>query len=363
MRWKNIVTRISTVRLYRMKLVLSIAIVWTVVDVVNFFTTLNISLSRSVIYNAVYSNLLIRELIIFMMSALIGYVLVFVIRDKFRQKSMWKILLIKSFILISAAVLMTFIIYLTYAIFSSKVEFSNALSSYWNAAVHSYFVLQKLPHWLFLLIITQILIEVHDKYAPGVFADILLGKYLIPKVEKRIVMFIDLKDSTPIAEKLGNIQYFKFIREFIYQVSNALIDHGGIIYQYVGDEVVVSWRFSPENTKKCMAALIQVRKNLHKQSDYFRRQFDIVPEFRVGIHVGEVTVGEIGVIKKDLAMSGDTMNTTARIRTACSELNQKFIVSKDFVDELDLKDWQSENLGEVELKGKNHSIELFALKI
>jgi len=112
-----------------------------------------------------------------------------------------------------------------------------------------------------------------------------------------------------------------------------------------------------------MAALIEARKNLQKRGEEFRRKYGVLPEFRVGIHAGEVTVGEIGVIKKDLAMSGDTMNTTARIRTACSELNQKFIVSKAFIDHIDLKEWQSESLGEVELKGKNHTIELFALKI
>jgi adenylate cyclase len=83
----------------------------------------------------------------------------------------------------------------------------------------------------------------------------------------------------------------------------------------------------------------------------------------VGIHVGEVTVGEIGVIKKDIAMSGDTMNTAARIRTACSELNQKFIVSKDYVDASNMEDWQIESLGMVELKGKAKELELFALKI
>jgi adenylate cyclase len=176
-------------------------------------------------------------------------------------------------------------------------------------------------------------------------------------------MFIDLKDSTPIAEKLGNIPYFKFIREFIYQISNALIEHDGTIYQYVGDEIVVSWVFNEMNTKKCMAALIEARKNLQKRGEHFRRKYGVLPEFRVGIHAGEVTIGEIGVIKKDLAMSGDTMNTTARIRTACSELNQKFIVSKSFIDHIDLKEWQSESLGEVELKGKNNTIELFALKI
>jgi adenylate cyclase len=79
--------------------------------------------------------------------------------------------------------------------------------------------------------------------------------------------------------------------------------------------------------------------------------------------VGEVTVGEIGVIKKDLAMSGDTMNTTARIRSACTELKHHFIVSKTFVENIDLKKWQTESLGMVELKGKTSSIELFSLKI
>jgi adenylate cyclase len=176
-------------------------------------------------------------------------------------------------------------------------------------------------------------------------------------------MFIDLKDSTPIAEKLGHQQYFLFIREFIFHLSMALIEHGGIIYQYVGDEIVVSWPFNNTNTKNCMSAVIECRKNIQKNGEEFRRRFGLVPEFRVGIHAGDVTVGEIGVIKKDLAMSGDTMNTTARIRSACNELNQKFIVSKDFIESSNLKDWQSESLGIIDLKGKASGIELFSLKI
>ena len=88
-----------------------------------------------------------------------------------------------------------------------------------------------------------------------------------------------------------------------------------------------------------------------------------MPEFRVGIHIGEVTVGEIGVIKKDLAMSGDTMNTTARIQSACNELKHHFIVSKEFVENINLNKSQIESLGIVELKGKESGIELFTLKI
>ncbi|MEO6218958.1 MAG: adenylate/guanylate cyclase domain-containing protein, partial [Ginsengibacter sp.] len=161
----------------------------------------------------------------------------------------------------------------------------------------------------------------------------------------------------------GNEQYFRFIRDFIYQVSTAVIEFEGTIYQYVGDEVVASWLFEKDNTRKCMDSIIQSRKNIQKISGYFRREYGMVPEFRVGIHLGDVTVGEIGVIKKDLAMSGDTMNTTARIRSACNELNHHFIVSKEFIENINLEEWQSTSLGIVDLKGKGTGIELFSLEI
>lgn len=238
-----------------------------------------------------------------------------------------------------------------------------ALKDFLHDTFNTFWLLEKLPSWLLIFFMTQLIIEIIEKYSPGIFLDVFFGKYVNPKIEKRIIMFIDLKDSTPIAEKLGHKDYFRFIRDFIYFISIALIEFNGRIYQYVGDEIVVSWPFSIRNTKKCMDSLIEARKILQKNGELFRRKYGILPEFRVGIHVGEVTIGEIGLIKKDLAMSGDTMNTTARIRSACSELKQKFIVSKDFNDVIDLKDWQSESLGIVDLKGKDKGLELFALKI
>lgn len=357
--WPNI----SNAKKLKLKLVLSVALVWTLVDLVNFFTSISSNLNHSIVYNLIEKSLIVREVIVFVVSAIVAYLLVFVLKKAFRNYSMWFSLLARSLILIFSAIVFSFLIHLSYSVGFSGNTFAVAVDKFWHDAFHTYWLFQKVMYWLALLLITQVVIEVHDKYSPGVFFDLLLGKYLRPKLEQRIVMFIDLKDSTPIAEKLGNIQYFKFIREFIYQISIALIEHDGIIYQYVGDEIVVSWHFNDVNTKKCMASLIEARKNLQKRGEHFRRRYGILPEFRVGIHAGEVTIGEIGVIKKDLAMSGDTMNTTARIRTACSDLNQKFIVSKAFIDHIELEEWQSESLGEVELKGKNNTIELFALKI
>ena len=93
------------------------------------------------------------------------------------------------------------------------------------------------------------------------------------------------------------------------------------------------------------------------------KKIDINPEYKVGIHSGNVTVGQVGIAKKDLVISGDTINTAARIRSACTELNQKYLVSKEFITLLNMKDWQTESVGLVDLKGKNEDLELFTLKI
>jgi adenylate cyclase len=364
--FKSIARRFSVLFKYRFKLILAIALTWTLIDtayVLIRFRWLDIPTRYYFFEYNETSAIIMREVIVFIMSSLIGYVLVFNFKRNPRALPLWLNFIAKTGLLVVLAFLMNFFIHFSYSVLISHLSPGYALQDFTNDAFTTYWIFEKIPNWVLIFFVTQLLIEITEKYSPGIFLDIFFGKYAHPRIEKRIVMFIDLKDSTPIAEKLGHKDYFRFIRDFIYFLSIALIEYGGRIYQYVGDEIVVSWPYNLRNTKRCMDALIEARKLLQKNGERFRRKYGVIPEFRVGIHAGEVTIGEIGVIKKDLAMSGDTMNTTARIRSACSELNQKFIVSKDFMDAVDLKQWQAESLGMVDLKGKASGVELFALKI
>jgi len=364
--FKSIAGKLSAINKYRYKLILVIATIWTFLDTVYIiirYSILDIQSRYFLFEYRAFKPVFLREIIIVFMSAAIGYVLVFNFKRNSRNLPLWLNFITKTLVLISLAFFMNFLMHFTYSIFISDLSADYAWKDFMNDTFNTYWILEKLPTWLLIFFMTQLIIEIIEKYSPGIFLDVFLGKYVHPRIEKRIIMFIDLKDSTPIAEKLGHKDYFRFIRDFIYYISIALIEYNGRIYQYVGDEIVVSWPLNAVNSKRCMDSLIEARKLLQKNGERFRRKYDISPEFRVGIHAGEVTIGEIGLIKKDLAMSGDTMNTTARIRGACSELKQKFIVSKDFIDAIDLKDWQSESLGIIDLKGKEKGIELFALKI
>lgn len=350
--------KITNITKYRIRSVLFIALFWTLTDWILVLLR-NQEMER---VNREHS-LWMREILMFVLSIIMGYLFVYKFKKLLRHYPLWLNFALKSVILLGSAFIISFVMqFVSFTLVSHQAP-GLALHNILVYVLHKNWLLQKILYWVVIFFITQLFLLINERYSPGVFLDIFLGKYIQPKIEKRIIMFMDLKDSTPIAEKLGHQLYFKFIRDFIYQISTAIIEHEGRIYQYVGDEAVSSWLFDKKNTKKCMGSIIMARRNIQKKSEHFRRHYGLVPEFRVGIHLGDVTVGEIGVIKKDLAMTGDTMNTTARIRSVTNELNHNFIVSKQFMDNIDLEEWQSENLGPIDLKGKGNEVELYSLKI
>jgi adenylate cyclase len=351
-------------RRYHFRWVLFIAISWTIMDVIwiRFFQFANNPNNENPVQFTSLEAMSLRGIIVFLMSGLMGYILIFKLRQAFRDASLLFSLLVKTSILLVASLVMNFLLHVTYSFFILHLTFIHGLSRFFGYASSITWLLHHSIGWIFLFLMTQLMIEFYEKYSPGVFWDILIGTYIRPKVQKRIIMFLDLKDSTPLAEKLQSEVYFSFIRDFIYYVSIALLEYDGRIYQYVGDEIVVSWMYTAENRANCIKALALSDRLIKRNSNYFKRRYGFIPEFKAGIHTGEVTVGEIGIIKKDIAMSGDIMNTTARIRTACTELNYNYIVSKDFLDGNE-NGLSTESLGPIELKGKSESIELFALKI
>ncbi|WP_207511522.1 adenylate/guanylate cyclase domain-containing protein [Longitalea luteola] len=363
----NINVRQGFISKYRTKQVLVIALLWTLIDTgVYLFRFFDDYIDNAELPYAMQAwvVMILRFVLIFFICLAMAWLLIYQLKHFIRNLPLWLSLLLKSIILVIAAFLLNFILHFTYIWLIEKKTLTPELGiSYYRIFQTSLFVSQMF-RWLIVFLITILLIEVNEKYSPGVFFDILAGRYITPKIEKRTVMFIDLVDSTAIAEQLGHKKYFRFIRDFIYFISVALLENDGQIYQYVGDEVVVSWIVKkPNANRKCLQALLDCKRMLQRNKNYFRKQYGIVPEFRAGIHTGEITIGEIGVIKKDLAMSGDTMNTAARLRSATSELNQTVIISKDFAAQTNLKNWEPISLGLVDLKGKESAMELYALKL
>lgn len=356
---------ITAIQKYRIRWMLIIAVLWTLLDVCSkiLFTATGRTPSR-IVRLITAESITLRSLVVFCVSAFVSYLLVFRFRGMFRTYSPRRAFFSKLLILIALAMIGNLLIHTTYTLIILHYSPVQSLMAFYHDSVTTTYLLERTISWLITFALTLLIIEVNEKYSPGLFFSIIFGSYVNPRVERRIVMFLDLKDSTPIAESLGTARYFTFIRDFIYYISSALLEQGASIYQYVGDEVVSSWPSSQKNAVRCMKALAAARLYIEKSRAEFQKKYGVLPEFRVGIHEGEVTVGEIGIVKKDLAMSGDTMNTAARIRSATAETGEEILASQAFVELLNDETLGSSiSIGKMELKGKALGLELFSYSV
>ena len=72
-------------------------------------------------------------------------------------------------------------------------------------------------------------------------------------------MFLGIKDSTAIAEKLNNKLYSALIKDFFYDISEAIIMFNGEIYQYAGDEIIVTWPLKGDNLN-CIRTFFKMKE-------------------------------------------------------------------------------------------------------
>jgi len=218
--------------------------------------------------------------------------------------------------------------------------------------------------WLAVAALTVIALLVNDKYGPGIFKKFLLGHYFDHKREERIFMFLDLRSSTTIAEELGEERYFSFLREVFKFATPAILKNEGEIYQYVGDEIVISWQVDQgKRSAHCIQCYFDIQEALRDMECYFEESYGHHPEFKAGIHYGHVMAGEIGIVKREIAFSGDVLNTAARIQAKCNELGVNILTSKAIIDLLEPAGrFKLEEVGAIELRGKKEMVTLYTCK-
>ncbi len=218
--------------------------------------------------------------------------------------------------------------------------------------------------WIVVVLLTLLGLIVYDKYGPGTLGKLLVGKYFRPKAEERVFMFLDLRSSTEIAEKLGETQYFRLLRDVIQDVTTPILTSKGEIYQYVGDEIIVSWTPAvAQQNANCLICFFSIRDAIRNKSEYYLRKYGLIPEYKAGLHYGNVIAGEIGVVKRDITYTGDVLNTTSRIQSKCNELGVDILLSKHLLDFLKLRPgkYEPQMIGAVTLRGKSRDEMLYTV--
>ena len=214
-------------------------------------------------------------------------------------------------------------------------------------------------------VIGSLLLGVDDLLGRGALIAFVAGRYHRPRVEERAPLFIDLCASTATAERLGGQRFLDFLNAVFADLSAAIAENGGEIHKYVGDEIIATWRLGASgNDAGPVRAELSARRRLAAGAGAYMRDFGFVPDFRAALHCGEVVVGELGSLKKEIALIGDAMNTAARILDACRELGLPALASSALLARLDgLPDAVAPRaMAPLPLRGKAEPLDLFALE-
>jgi len=208
------------------------------------------------------------------------------------------------------------------------------------------------------------LLQIRRLHRPGDLIKYVTGRYHLPEEVNKIFLFIDLKSSTAIAERIGNIRYSSFLIDYFHDMTGAILMSKAEIYQYIGDEIILTWPF--ENGIKdarCINCFFDILTSIEMKKDSYLKKYGVHPEFKAALHAGGVSVTWIGTIKKEIVYHGDVVNTTARIQDECNKHNQKFLISEYILKSTELPEYlRSEFVGELQLKGKEKKVKIFGLK-
>lgn len=303
-------------------------------------------------------NILVFFMITWLSQGLLYGTLFFIINKYLGKRILYYRLLLLSVITqLSVAFLITSLIYPMLQYF--KLPLIQQPSTYINFITMPVILFGTI-YAFFVNGLISMVISINLMIGKSTLASIMTGKYYYPIVEKRIFMFIDLKSSTSLAEKLGHKMFSQLIQDCFYELS-VFNQFSGDIHKYVGDEAIISWKVNYP-TSYSIASFFAYKAKLQQKEQYFNKEYEVIPEFKAGIHWGEITVMEIGNTKREIAFLGDTMNTTARIQNVCNEYDAELLISEDVFKRLNSNgEWDIEKICQVHLKGKENDLEIYSV--
>jgi len=282
---------------------------------------------------------------------------------RMRRRSFGAIIFIRSALYLIAFLIAAIIIYLVFNFFDILTEGQWIEASKLFAPVY---ILSFITYFITAILFINFILQVNRKFGPGNLLKLIVGKYSTPKIENRIFMFMDLRGSTAIAEKLGHHKYSEMMQSCFHDLTSIVINYKASIYQYVGDEVVLCWKIKDGlKDLNCIKAYFAFDKKLQSREEYYLNNFDVKPFFKCGIDCGEVTVAEIGDIKREIAYHGDVLNTATRIEKLCTQQKKKMLISEYLEKELpkELNGFSKEFINAFELRGKKEKIKIYSIDL
>jgi adenylate cyclase len=195
------------------------------------------------------------------------------------------------------------------------------------------------------------------------FLNFITGRYHAPVEENRFVLFVDIAGSTGLAQRLGGKGIHRLLDRTFRLLTLAVSDYRGEVLNYVGDEVIVTWR-ERSGAIDCrpLRCFMAMRNELTQASRQFEHEFGVVPRIRGSLHFGPVIVGEIGDVKRAIVFNGDVMNTAARLEELSRNVDGGFLASRTAMERFSsAPPFAVNDLGRLPIRGRTDGIDVVGI--
>ncbi len=175
------------------------------------------------------------------------------------------------------------------------------------------------------------------------------------------VLFADVSGFTAMSERLDIEDVAEAMRGLWDRMDRLITDHGGLVMQHVGDEVMGMWGASQlheDEAERAINAALEMQVASQGFADHVLRDFDGPrPRLRIGLNTGPALVGTVGSLHEFSAI-GDTVNVASRAETA-AEPGEVVITRNTYRHVTGVFDCRPR--GAVRVKGKRDPLELYVV--
>jgi adenylate cyclase len=205
----------------------------------------------------------------------------------------------------------------------------------------------------------------------------LKGGRLEPRTTVVTVLFSDLANFTPVAERLSPAELMDWLNNYMETMAGLVIEHGGVVDDYYGDAIKANFgvpvprttageiREDAANALRCALAM---RRKMEQLNASWSAENAPRVKMRMGIATGSVVAGCLGSAQRmKYTTIGDVVNTAARLESYGKEIPERFLdpycqvmVAASTVEQLGGA-FNVEPVGTLQLKGKSQGVEVFAL--
>lgn len=145
------------------------------------------------------------------------------------------------------------------------------------------------------------------------------------------LLFCDIRGFSTITERLGPRETVRWLRAVMGDLSGCVIDNGGVLVDYAGDELLAMWGAPseiPDHAERACATALEMMERIPRLNEVWSSVIGAQTDFGIGINSGRALVGNIGTDRKfKYGPLGNTVNLASRVQGVTKRLQTNLLVT------------------------------------